>query len=315
MKSVSHEQIANELSEDVQDLMVREAHVRHRQQRVAAELDARRAQLAGLEGTRPAFLMFRHGAKTKFTETAARLREEIVAAELALEKCNLILKKSDKIIVNAVENCLEPRSAQFRDLQLARKLLPGWQSAVGLYGSCLKRFITALGIARNQMLSGYNRKAGEFTQGAKDAFAAAVMAAKSLEAEASIPNKMAQRQRELLGLDPAPKAPVSGGSAALPYVLGDGLTKQVATFATSTLEEVAMRIGALIEECERLHVDGIPELLVQVARIEALLDAQWERQVAAPLVELRAMADAMVEDQKLESVYAQMEARFVTLTA
>jgi hypothetical protein len=314
MKPIPAEKIVEELSTDLHDLLVREAFVRRRRQGLAAELEALRAKQAGLEGTRPAFLMFRSEKKEEFKATVDRLHEEIFAGERALGNCDLILKKCDKIIAKEIEDYLAQRSAEFRDLQAARMLLPGWQNVMGLYRSCLKRFITALGVARNQMSSGYDRKAGKFAAGSLEAFAAAVAAAKSLEAEASIPNKLAKRQRELLGLDPASTAAISEESAALPYVLGEGMPKQVAAFATLTLEVTARTICVLIDECERLHGGGIEALLGQVARIEGLLNAQWEQHVATPLVEIRAMADGMVEEEKMASVCAQMEKRFVTLT-
>jgi hypothetical protein len=314
MNPIPAETIVEELSSDLQDLLVREAFVRRRRQQILASLEAQRAQEAGLEGTRPAFLAFRKGAKDEFMAAAGRLREEIVAGEKALANCDLILKKCDRNIAKEIEGLLAQRSAPFRDLLAARKLLPEWQEAVGLYVPCLTRCIRSLGIARNQMSAGYDRKSGKFSTGSLEAFAGAVSAAKALEAEAGIPNRLAKRQRQLLGLGTTPAA-AGGDSAALPLVLGEELPMQVAPLGSMTLEAAATRISALIDECERLQADGVAAMKDQGTRIEGILNARWERFVATPLAEIRTMADGMVDDSKMESVYTQMEARFVTLTA
>ncbi len=313
MKPIPAEQLVEGLSADLQDLLVREAFVRARRAQVQAELESRRAAEAGRVGTRPAFLMFRKDAKGEFEAAGERLRAEIAGLEQALSNCDLILRKCERIVAGEVEAYLEAQSAEFRRAREARDVVPEWREAVGLYRSCLKRFIMALGIARNQMASGYDRKTGKFAQGTLEAFAGAVAAARALEGEATIPNQLARRQREFLGLDVVAEA-LAGESAGLPYLAGGSLVKQVSELATSTLEVAAARLGALIEHAEQLHHEGLEALIERATRDEAAQQAARAAQVAAPLGEIRAMADGAVEEARMAEVLAAMEARFVTLT-
>ncbi len=313
MKPISTDQIVESLSADAQDLMVREAFVRVRRSQLLAELEKKRAEEAGREGTRPAFLMFRKDAKEEFKAAGERIRNEIVALERALGNCDLILKKCDRILVGEVGRHLEAQSDALRKSREAQGLAHEWRESANLYRSCLKRFIMTLGIARNQMSAGYDRKAGKFAAGTMEAFALAVTAAKSLATEASIPNKLAKRQRELLGLDPTPET-LPDESFGFPYLPGSGLPKEVSDLTTGSLEAAATRISALIDRCEQLHADGVSKVIERTNQIEAGQQAVRARQVAAPLSEIRAMADGMVDEARMAEVLVEMEARFVTLT-
>ncbi len=313
MKPFSADQIIEGLSEDLQDLVVREAFIRKRKEELAAGLAERRAQEVAVKDKKPG-LFGGKGAKEEHEALVAKIRGEIAGFERALANCDIILKKTARIIETELENFFQAKSDDFRKLLAAQKMIPEWEQAVVLYQACLKRFIMKLGIARNQMSSGYDRKAGTFSAGAQEAFANVLTAAKTLEAEAAIPNQIAKRQREALGVDTAPGAPVVANSSALPYVGDGGVVKQVAAFKTCTLEVAQTKISAMIDESEKIHEEGIPGLLEGIARERAGQEAEQKKHLERARDEIRLMADGLVDSAQMEAVCASMEARFVTLT-
>lgn len=313
MKTIRAEEIIDALSDDFQDLLVREACVRHKEQALATALAEKRAQLAAQAQTRPSFLMFRKGAKEEFESAGARLQQEIAALEQALAHCATIQKKCSRIFEAELVRHLEEKSEAFRNAAAAQKLVPEWEAAAGLYRSCLKQLIMALGIARNQMASGYDRRGGAFAAGAVEAFAAAAAAARTLEGELAIPNRLAKRHRELLGLE-ALGAEFKGGGVGLPDLENRAPARDVAALKTMTLDAAQAKIGALLDACEREHQEGIPRLLEDLGRFRAAEEAGRGQLVMAPLAELRGMADGSVEPAQVETVFVAMAARFVHLT-
>jgi hypothetical protein len=310
MNSTPAEQLIDGLSEDLQDLLVREAYARKRRDGFAALLAELRAKESGLSQTRPSFLTFRKAAKESFESAGQQLRDEIVATERAVTQCNLVLEKCAKAIAAELEQHCQEHSAAFGNAVAAHKLLPEWEDAVGLYQATLKQFITALGVARNQMSSGYNRTTGGFAQGAKDAFNVALAGAKRVEAELSMPNQIAKRQRELLGVAATPGAPVPANSAALPFLTSPGPVKQVATLSTATLEEAQTRIRGLLEAAEKDFHETVPGLIANLTELRAAHETMRQARITEPLTELRSTADAQVDQAQMEEVWEWMLARF-----
>jgi hypothetical protein len=307
MKSMPADKIVEVLPEDLQDLIVREAFVRRRREEVETALAGKRQEQTGFSQTRPSFLAFRKGAKESFASAEHKLQDEIARLEQAGANCALILEKCDRTIQAQVREFLEAQTPAFRQAHAAEKLLPEWEQAIGLYRGALKQFITALGIARNQMASGYDRKAGRFAKGALEAFDGAIAAARRVEAEIATANQIAKRHRESLGED-------TTGLPTLPLVPNPGLAREVAALKEGTLEAAAGEIGAMLDESEKMHADGVPAFLEDLARVQAGHEASRKRNVLGPLAEIRAMADSAVDPARMDEVIAAMEARFVTLT-
>jgi hypothetical protein len=312
MKPIPAEQIIEALSEDLQDLVVREAFVRHRRAGLAAGLAQTRAQEAALKEKKLGMFAGK-GAKEEHEAALAKARGDVAAYEQAIARCDLIVTKTEKIIAGELENFFATKSDDFRKSIAAYKVVPEWDRAVVLYLVSLKQLVVKLGVARNQMSSGYDRKANKFAPGAMEAFAAAANAARTLENEANIPNRIAKAQREALGVDASPTASAPAHSAALPY-LSVKSAKEVASLGTLTLDAAQAKITALIEETEKLHTEGIPGLQEGIARERAGQEAEQKKVMGRALEEIRAMADGSVDPAQVESVCAAMEARFVTLT-
>jgi hypothetical protein len=312
MKPIPADQIIEGLSEDLQDLVVREAFVRHRRAGLAAGLAQTRVQEAALKEKKLGMFAGK-GAKEEHEAALAKARGDVAAYEQAIANCDLIVTKAEKIIGGELETFFAAKSDDFRKAIAAYKAVPEWDRAIVLYLVSLKTMIMKLGVARNQMSSGYDRKANKFAPGAIEAFAAAANAAKALENEANIPNRIAKAQREGLGVDATPGAPVPPNSPALPF-LSNKATKEVASLATLALEAAQAKITALIEDSEKLHAEGIPGLQEGIARERADQEAEQKKIVGRALEEIRVMADGSVDLAQVESVYAAMEARFVTLT-
>ncbi len=313
MKPIPAEQIIEGLSEDLQDLVVREAFVRHRRAGLEAGLAQTKAQESALQAKKPG-LFGGKGAKDEHEAALAQLRNNVAAYEGAIASCDTILKKTGKIIEAEIESYFATKSDEFRRAVAAQKLVPEWEKAVALYLVSLKSFVTKLGIARNQMSSGYDRKANRFAPGALEAFAAVNAAAKTLETEAAIPNRLAKQQRETLGVAVAPDAPLPANSSALPYLAAAALQKQAAGLGTLSLEGAQAKITALIEEAEKLHQEGIPQLVEGIARECAGQENERRKHVQHAVDAMHAMADAHVDPAQLDAVVASMEARFVKLT-
>jgi hypothetical protein len=309
MKPIPAEQIIEGLSEDLQDLVVREAFVRHRRAGLVAGLAQTKAQEAALKEKKPG-LFGGKGAKDEHEAALAQLRANSVAYEGAIATCDAILEKTGRIIGTEIAHYFATKSDDFRKALAAQKIVPEWEKAVALYLASLKGFIAKLGVARNQMSSGYDRKANKFAPGALEAFAAVTTAAKTLETEAMIPNRLAKQQREALGVNPAPEAALPPNSPGLPYLAAAALQKQAAALSAQTLDSAQTKITALIEEAEKLYQGDIPGLVEGIARERAGQEAEQRKHADRALDELRAMADGNVDPAQSDAVFASMEARF-----
>jgi hypothetical protein len=314
MKPISAEQLIDRLSEDLQDLLIREAYIRKKKEAVQNELPEKRSRVEGLQQTRPSFLFLRgKDAREGFKSAEVKLREEIAALERTLGDCDTILTKCGRIIESGLEEYIERGSETFRNTLAAQKLIPEWEAAIGLYRSCLKRLIMTLGIARNQMASGYDRKAGSLSSGALEAFNSALSAAKALESEATIPNRLAKEFRELHGLDPSPLTPHPSHLTLLPYLSDMGGAKRVAAIKAANFETARAGVSSLLAECEKVDED-LPNVIEEANQARASQHALYQAHIARPLAEIRALADSLVEPAKSEEVWISMEARFVSLT-
>jgi len=314
MKPISAEQLIEGLSDDLQDLLIREAYIRRRAASLPGELEEKRRQAAGLQQTRPSFLIFRgKGAKEEFESTGVRLSQEITALEKTLRDGEIILRKCGRIIESGLEEYFESRSESFRNARAAQDLIPEWESAVGLYRACLRQLVMTLGIARNQMSSGYDRKAGSLSGGALAAFGSALSAAKSVEAEALIPNRLAKKYREQLGIDPSPLARMPNGITVLPYLPDLASVKRITAIKTAPFEAARTEVGRLLTECEKSD-ENLPAFLDEAKQVQASQEARYRQQIAGPLAEIRALADGSVEPANAAEVWASMESRFVSLT-
>lgn len=313
MKAIPAEKIIEGLSEDLQDLVVREAFVRYRRSGLVAGLEQTKAQEAALKEKKPG-LFGGKGAKEEHEAGLAKLRGDIAAYEGAIAGCDAVLKKTEKVIGTELETFFQTKSDEFRKVNAGLKFVPDWDKAISLYLVSLKGLITKLGIARNQMASAYDRKNNKFSAGAIEAFGGAANAAKTLENEAAIPNQLVKKQRDALGVDASPTAPVPSDVAALPYIGSKELAKQVAGLTTLTLEAAHAKLTTLIDEAEKLHQEGIPGLQEGVAREHQALLGEQKKIVDRARDEIRAMADGSVDPAQVETIYREMEARFVKLT-
>jgi len=312
MKPIAADQIIEKLSDDFQDLVVREAFVRHHQAALNAALRGKRTEESAQSGNRPGLLSFR--GKDEFKAQQQKLRDEIAGFERQIAACDLILTKCAKALETELEGYFHAQSPEFARAVAAQKLVPEWESAIGLYRASLKQFVQALGIARNQMSSGYDRKNNKFAAGANEAFDAAGAAARAVETQLGIPNQLAKRYREGMGLAPAPSPGVRETVPTLPLLENTGLAKQVAGLKTATLEVAQTRLAALLSDAEREHQDGIPAMLAALADLRARQQAIQDRVIATPLAEMRAMGDGQVDPAQTGAVFASLEARFVSLT-
>jgi hypothetical protein len=312
MKAIPADQIIEKLSEDFQDLVVREAFMRQRHAAYSAGLRAKRIEQATQGENKPGLLSFRD--KDEFKAQQQKLRDEIAAYEQHLATCDLILAKCGKALETELEDYFRTQSPEFAKAGSAQKLVPEWEAAAGLYRSSLKQLVQALGIARNQMSSGYDPKNHKFAAGANEAFDAATSAAKAVETQQAVANQIAKRYRELVGLPPTPAPGAREAVPALPYLENVGLAKQVAALKAATLEVAQARVAALLTDTEREHQDGVPQLVAGLRDLRARQQAIQDRVIAAPLAEIRAMGDAQVDPAHSDTVFASLEARFVALT-
>jgi hypothetical protein len=305
MKPIPVEQIVRGLSEDVQDLLVREAYIRKRQETTRQTLAEKRQQAATLEESRPPFLLLRRKeTRAGFQSTAQKLEAEIAALEKVAANCEIILEKTARILEAEVEEYFQANREEFRNASNAARLVPEWEAAIGILRSNVRQFVVALAVAQNLVAS----RDGSAALKALDT---AVSAARTLETDTAVPNRLAKSFRELLGLDSGNAAPAI---VPLPLVALNDPTIQVTALTTMPLELAEKRLGPMIVQWNAMHEQGVNALLEELARVRASQAEYQAQHIAGPLAQLRAMGDSMVDEAHADSVYASMESRFVTLT-
>ena len=253
------------ISRKLEDLLIREAHLR-----------LSRAELV------PA-LVAQEAAEQKVVEareTAQMLRDGIA-------QLNRVEPHIRRMLRDEIEDLLRTRCPEYVQALAARDQKEDWRRCLNRFAQRMHDFLQALGSARNMACTAYTRDRQVFSPAAVQGFALASECAQQVEIEVEFANRVAEVQRAMFresGLE----------AAALPRLPTAAFSRAVATIASVSLTEAQLRFDTIIAEVRALYESGVSELITQAeaaetghgSLIDNFLHLAWEqlREEVAPLI-------------------------------
>ncbi len=277
------------LPRELQDLLVREAHLRLGREQLAPILAEKEAELKTVQGNKPAMLLF--SAKDKrdaYLARVAEAQETVRLLRTGVEQLDRVEPHLHKLVRDSVEDFLRASCPEYTQALAARQQKEDWRRCLERFAERVYEFLQALGNARNMACTGYARATQSYSQSAVQAFVVAITAAQKVEAEVLFANKIAEAQALLfqqsgfVNAQPLPKLRV------VSYAVW------VSTIGSRSLNEAQMQFESLITDTKQLYETGIAELFAQAEAadqaqgsvIENFLETAWAqlREEIAPLI-------------------------------
>ncbi len=274
---------------ELQDLLVREAHLRMGRAQLAPILAEKEAELLALLTAKPKLFSFL--AKDKRDDYEAQLaeaRDTVQLIRTGVDQLDRVEPHLRKLIRDAIEDLLRSSCPEYLEALAARQQKEDWRRCLERFAERVYEFLQALGNARNMACTGYARATQSYSQSAVQGFVIAITAAQKVESEVLFANKIAETQAMMY------QASGFANAQPLPKLRVVSYAVWVSTIGSRSLNEAQMQFESLISDTKQLYDTGIGELLAQAeaadraqgSLIENYLEAAWEqlREEIAPLV-------------------------------
>ena len=299
----------SELSRKLQDLLIREAHLRLTREALAPFFAEKEAELRQVESARPTLLSF--SGKEKREAYQARLTDAQQSLQLArngVQQLDAIEGRITKMLQDEIENMLRAESPEYLQALAANGQRADWNRCIERFTERIYEFTQALGNVRNLACSGYTRDTHIYSQAAVQGFLQAISAAHKVESEIKFANKLSDAQASALKR-------LGFESRQLPKLREVSYGIWVSRISTLPLVEAQAQFDAIITDAKQVYDSGIPELLSQAAQadtgqtevINNYLTAAWEqlREDVAPLVKPEDTEASVTDSERMVNYIAQ----------
>lgn len=261
-------------------------------------------ELALAEAARPKFfLSWRKSAVASFEASIAGAKAEVEGFSRALAQNTKVMENLRNAARRELELWLRGHDSTYQQGLASEQFVTDWRNAVDLVQKILLDFIKAVGEARNLMVSGYNAATNEHTRQAAEDLQRAVKIGCALEEDIASVNALAEAHDRLLNgtvfENPFPRLPI---------------------FAAGTLTENAIRrpiarlqlhFDRIKHYCEELSREGIPTLTQVISQLEKRHTALQRSYMNTVWADLRVLAQAETNADKLDAMVEETEARFL----
>ena len=291
------------ISLKLQELLIREAHLRLSREQLVPVLADKEAELKLVTGSRPVMLSFAGREKrAAYDARLAEVRETVQLLQGGLQQLGRVEPHIHNMIRNEIEDLLRAACPEYVQALAAREQKADWRRCLQRFAERVYEFIQALGSARNMACTGYTRDTLLYSQAAVQGFVLAITAAEKVEAEVRFANKIADMQAKLFAdsgftVPPLPRLREANYAATVSGISSRGLAEAQVLFTN------------IIEEAKRLYEVGIAELLVQAeaadqgqgSLIENFLETAWAqlREEIAPRVNPADTERSVAESERM----------------
>ncbi|MEY2878397.1 MAG: hypothetical protein RLZZ15_777 [Verrucomicrobiota bacterium] len=267
------------VSPKLQDLLIREAHLRLSRAALAPAMAAQEVALQEVIAAKPG--MFSFQSKEKRAAYEAQLAETRETAQMlrdGVAQLDRVEPHLSKMLRDEIEDLLRAACPEYVAALAARQQREDWKRCVERFAARVYEFLQALGSSRNMACTGYTRERQMYSQAAVQGFVAAIAAAEKVEAEVVFANRIADMQLKMFresGLDatPLPKLP------AATYGVW------VSTLSSRSLAEVQVQFDTMIAQVRQLYETGVPQLVGQSqaadeangSLIDNFLETAWQQ--------------------------------------
>jgi len=306
LNSDATQRLVAALPDDTFQLIVREAYLFRAGQIIFQAMNEAKARHELVTASRPPFLAFRRPeTKEAFATNLASASQDLALYERAVKRNAAAMKRLRQCAELHIEDWLRENDATYRSGLVSETLVADWHRCLARLESELSEFITAVGCARNSIVSTSadakgNRFASELS---RKAIARAATAGTLLANDVAATNALAdERDRHLEGTaceSTFPRLPTFDFAASLQEAFG---------LPVSLLQE---RFGLILERCDELRSAGLPALLQQVRQAEEQHTAVKDSYLVGVWQALREFSLAhYVDEQDLNDVAKATEQMF-----
>ena len=297
------------LNPKLKDLLMREAHLRLTREELKPVWAEKEAELRAVEATRPFFMPgFSKNKRREYEARLAAAHEAVGVLRRGMEVIDQVEPRVKKMIEEHIENGLRAENPAYVRALGARRQKEDWERCIGRFADKVHELTVALGTVRIQATSGYSRHANAYSASAQQAFALAVMAAKTVAEEVKFANKVAEAQAKTFlenGFELRP----------LPRVPETDYAGWVQRISAMPLDEAQVEFDKIIEQTKKLHESGVADLRqlgdnmdqMQEIEIHNFLLVVWERYRAEILPEIFAGDTEHVVAETEEMVMSDAE--------
>jgi hypothetical protein len=297
------------ISRKLEDLLIREAHLRMSRAELVPALVAQEAVEKTVVEARPRWLSF-HAKETRvaYESRLAEVRETAQMLRDGIAQLNRVEPHIRRMLRDEVEDLLRTRCPEYVQALAARDQKEDWRRCLNRFAQRMHDFLQALGSARNMACTAYTRDRQVFSPAAVQGFALASECAKQVEVEVQFANRIADLQRAMFresGLE----------AAALPRLPTTAFSRTVATIASVPLTEAQLRFDTIIAEVRALYETSVPEMITQAeaaetghgSLIDNFLHLAWEqlREEVAPLVRPEEMEASVASTERMLTEHAK----------
>jgi hypothetical protein len=300
------EKIMTALPEETFQLIVREAYLFRASEIIQKAQAEAKAKEEEVRATRPPFLILRRGeTKDAFQANLAAAEQDLSLFEKAARRNADAMKKLRKFAELHLEACLRENDPVYYSGLVSEALVADWHRCVTRLTANLKEFISEVGSARNSLVNAQLdangiRIASDVSR--KAIYRAAELGELLVREVAATTQLAAERDQQLHGTAFAAEFP------RLPEFDFAGTLRQAAELPVSLLQE---QFTLLLQRCDELRDQGLPQLLKKVAEAETQHTAVKESYLLGVWQALRQYAlDHYVQNEDLQEVAKATEEMF-----
>ena len=288
-----------ELSPTLQDLLIREAHLRAGREAITQALTEQLAELKRTEAAKPG--MFAPKAQRDIHQKKiADINEVLAMLQKGIDQLDRVEPHIKRLLYEAGEDYLRNAHPAYVRALAIRESRADWQLCMRRFGEKVFAFTQALGNVRNMATSGYQQEQQVYSQAAVQAFLLAISHGRKVEDEIKFANKIAAAQEELL-------RETDMHAVALPKIREVSFSQWVALISNMALAEAQQQFDLLIAEAKALYEEGIPQLQQQTELAVSNQDTALVTFVERALDELRVMIRPYINPEETEKSVAESE--------
>jgi len=276
------------LTRNLEDLLIREAHLRMSRAILAPALGEHEAAKKKILKARPMLLIFQAKQKrVAYHAQLAKVRDTVQLLRDGISQLNRAEPAIQGLLRDEIEDLLRTGCPEYVQALTARKKNDEWKRSVSRCAQQVHRFLKVLGNAQTMACTGYASDPPVFSPAAVRGFVLALQAAEQVELEMKCTNGIAELQSRMFR-DSGLEAP------ALPHLQPPAFAQAMERIGSGSLAEAQRLFAVTITAVRALHEKSIPALAAQAesadlehgSLIANFLNLAWEqlREEIAPLV-------------------------------
>ncbi len=286
----------------LQDLLLREAHLRLSREAIQPALTRVEAEYLVLEANKPSLLASKHKQEAH-EENLSRLAEKREQLRVGLEQLDRVEAHVGRLVLKEVEDYCRSAHPEYLQAMAIRQHRADWMHWLERFTEKAANLTRALGTLRNMVCTGYSREQHTYSPFAIQALPPASEGAKEVEAEIKFANEISRLQEQVMQ---------ATGVAAeiLPRLPEADFSQRVDAIMLLPLVEAQVQFERIIGEVKALHEQGIPQLRAQAEQAGNNQDEVLLGFVALRLEEMRQTVAPEVNPQDTEQSVAESERRY-----